>query len=71
MLLPVSQHNDNRHSWFDLQECLDTLPPTLECELLDFLYIADLKNVKCFTAMPGTKTGFLSHLYIKVIVLPR
>ena len=41
-----------RHSWFDLQECLDSLPPQLECELLGYLYITDLKLVKCFSTMP-------------------
>jgi hypothetical protein len=51
-ILNYQEHYYERFSWFDLQECLATLPPKLECELLEFLYLTDLKNVKCFSTMP-------------------
>lgn len=38
--------------WFDVHAFLIQLPPKLEYEMLDFLYIAELKFVSCFAVMP-------------------
>ena len=47
-LLEFQDEMFEEERYFEVQEFLPTLPPSLHMELLDCLYIKDLRNVDCF-----------------------